>query len=180
MVNATTARTKTGPAPLRTERDVARRAWPLRAALGVVLVVLAVLAVVTGDLGARLLLGGLGVLAAARGAGLLRAGSVPAGVAAVAGGVAAVAVAVVSAAATGWVLLAGVPLVPLAGSAVAFARGGADRRGGAALLVWTVLVGALLDGTLAVLGAARADDVATLVAGLATGLAAAPLLVAAD
>ncbi|PWW23428.1 hypothetical protein JD79_02602 [Geodermatophilus normandii] len=82
MANATTA----APAPLRTERETARRAWPLRAALGVLLVVLAVVAVVTGDLGARLLLGGLGLLAAARGSGLLRSGSVPPGAAAVAGG----------------------------------------------------------------------------------------------
>jgi hypothetical protein len=175
VANATTA----APAPLRTERETARRTWPRRAALGVVLVVLAVVAVLTGDLGARLLLGGLGLLAAARGAGLLRAGSVPAGAAAVAGGLAAVAVAVGSAAATGWVLLVGVPLSLLAAAAVALARGGAARRAGAALLVWTVLVGALLAGTLASQGADRAAAVATVVAALATGLAAVPLLVAA-
>lgn len=175
VANATTA----APAPLRTERETARRAWPLRAALGAVLVVLAVVAVVTGDLGARLLLGGLGLLAAVRGAGLLRAGAVPPGAASVAGGLAAVVVALSSAPVTGWVLLAGVPLTLLAGAAVALARGGAARRAGAALLVWTALVGALLAGTFAVQGADRAAAVATVVAALATGLAAVPLLVAA-
>ncbi len=176
MATPTAARTA---AATPTEQLAARRAWPLRAALGVALAVLAVVAVVTGELGSRLLLGGLGVLAAGRGSALLRAGSVPAGLLAVAGGVAALAVAAVSASATGWVLLLGVPLALLAGAGVAFARGGAARRGGTALLVWALLVGALLAGTAAAQGAGRAADVATVVAALATGLAAVPLLVAA-
>ncbi|MGY1606424.1 hypothetical protein [Geodermatophilus sp. SYSU D00700] len=175
MVNATTARST----PLRTEQETARRAWPVRAALGVALVVLAVVAVVTGDLGARLLLAGLGLLAAGRGAALLRAGSVPAGAATVAAGLAAAAVAVVSAAATGWVLLLGVPLLLLAGAGVALARRGAARRGGTALLVWAGLVGALLAATAVSQGTGRAAEVAAVVAALVTGLAAVPLLVAA-
>jgi peptidoglycan/LPS O-acetylase OafA/YrhL len=86
---------------------------------------------------------------------------------------------VVSAAATGWVLLLGVPLVLLTGAGVALARGGAARRGGAALLVWALLVGALLAATAAAQGTGRAADVAAVVAALGTGLAAVPLLVAA-
>ncbi len=151
----------------------------MRALLGVLLVVIAVVAVVTGDLGARLLLGALGLLAAVRGVGLLRAGAVPPGGLAVAGGVGALVVAVVSAAATGWVLLAGVPLTLLAATAVAFARGGTARRAGSALLVWAVLVTGLLAVTAAAQGAGRAADVATVVAALATGLAAVLLMVSA-
>ncbi len=148
-------------------------------ALGVALLVLAVTAVVTGDLGARLLLGGLGLSAAGRGVAVLRAGSVPAGLLAVVGGGAAVAVAATSAVATGWVLLAGVPLSLLAGAGLALARGGAARRAGAALLVWALLVGGLLTATAVAQGAGRGADVATVVAALATGLAAVPVLVAA-
>ncbi|MGY1654086.1 hypothetical protein [Geodermatophilus sp. SYSU D01119] len=162
-----------------TEQEAARRAWPLRAALGVALVVLAVVAVLTGDLGARLLLGALGVLAAARGVLLLRAGTVLPGGLAVAVGLAALAVAAVSAPLTGWVLLLGVPLALVGAATVALARGGAARRGGTALLVWALLVCGLLTATALVQGAGRAADVAAVVAALATGLAAVPLLVAA-
>ncbi len=180
MATPTTARTAARTAAgTPTEQQAARRAWPLRAALGVALLVLAVLAVVTGDLGSRLLLGGLGSVAAGRGAARLRAGSVPAGSLAVAGGLGAVAVAAVSAAATGWVLLLGVPLALLVAAGAALARGGATRRAGTALLVWALLVGALLAATAAAQGTGRAADVATVVAALATGLAAVPLLVAA-
>ena len=162
-----------------TEQEAARRAWPLRAALGAGLLVLAVTAVLTGDLGGRLLLGALGVLAAVRGAALLRAGTTAPGALAVAGGVAAAVVAVVSAWLTGWVLLLGVPLALVGAAAVALARGGAARRGGTALLVWALLVGGLLTATALVQGSGRAAEVATVVAALATGLAAVPLLVAA-
>jgi hypothetical protein len=160
-------------------QEAARRRWPLRAALGVALLLLAGAAVVTGDLGARLLLAGLGVLAAGHGVALLRGGSVPAGAPALAAGLAAAVVAAVSAAATGWVLLVGVPLFLLAGAGTALARGGAARRGGTALLVWALLVGGLLAATTAAQGIARGADVATVVAALATGLAAVPVLVAA-
>jgi hypothetical protein len=172
----TTARTA---ARTPTEQEAARRAWPLRAALGVALLLLAVAAVVTGDLGARLLLAGLGLLAAGRGVAWLRAGSVPAGLLAGAGGAAAVGVAATSAGLTGWVLLLGVPLSLLAGAGAALARGGAARRAGTALLVWALLVGGLLAATAVVQGTARGADVATVVAALATGLAAVPVLVAA-
>jgi hypothetical protein len=184
VATPTAARTAAGRAArpaagTPTEQEAARRAWPLRAALGVALLVLAVVTVVTGDLGSRLLLAGLGVLAAGRGLALLRAGSVAAGVPVLAGGLAAAAVAAVSAAVAGWVLLLGVPLALLAGAGAALARGGAARRGGSALLVWALLVGALLAATAAAQGTGRAADVATVVAALATGLAAVPLLVAA-
>ncbi|MGX5656240.1 hypothetical protein ACWKWC_15820 [Geodermatophilus nigrescens] len=191
MATPTAARTAAGTAartPGRTaaaaptEQEAARRAWPLRAALGVALLVVAVVAVVavlTGDLGARLLLGALGVLAAARGAQLLRAGSAVPGGLAVAGGLAAVAVAAVSAPLTGWVLLLGVPLALVGAAAVALARGGAARRGGLALQVWALLAGGLLAATALVQGTGRAADVATVVAALATGVAGVPLLVAA-
>jgi hypothetical protein len=168
----TAARTPTG-------QEAARRAWPLRAVLGIVLLLLAVAAVVTGDLGARLLLAGLGLLAAGRGVAELRARSVPAGLLAGTGAAAAIAVAATSAAMTGWVLLLGVPLSLLAGAGAALARGGAARRAGTALLVWALLVGGLLAATAVVQGAARGADVATVVAALATGLAAVPVLVAA-
>ncbi|MEX5721181.1 hypothetical protein, partial [Geodermatophilus maliterrae] len=64
VVDGTTARTaRRTTAGSRSAQETARRAWPVRALLGVLLVVLAVVAVVTGDLGARLLLGALGLLA---------------------------------------------------------------------------------------------------------------------
>jgi hypothetical protein len=161
-----------------TAQEAARREWPLRAALGAALLVLAVAAVVTGDLGARVLLAGLGLLAAARGTALLRSRPGAGALLGAAGGVA-VGVAATSAALTGWVLLLGVPLALLAGAGVALVRGGAARRAGAALLVWALLVGGLLTATAVVQGAARGADVATVVAALATGLAAVPVLVAA-
>ncbi len=59
------------PAAAATPEQV-RRSWLWSAAQGVVLVVLAVVAVVVPDTGVRLLLGGLGVLGVVRGVALLR------------------------------------------------------------------------------------------------------------
>jgi len=53
--------------------EEARRAWPWSAAQGVLLVVLAVVAVLVADTGVRLLVGGLGVLGVLRGVAALRA-----------------------------------------------------------------------------------------------------------
>lgn len=52
--------------------EEARRSWPWSALQGVVLVVLAVVAVVVADTGVRLLVGGLGVLGVLRGVAALR------------------------------------------------------------------------------------------------------------
>src|SRR5918993_1161256 len=62
-------------------------------------------------------------------------------------GLAGLAVAVASAAAAGWVLLVGVPLLLLGAGVGLLARSGVARRGGQALLVWSVLVAGLLVGT---------------------------------
>ncbi|MGY2067240.1 hypothetical protein [Blastococcus sp. SYSU DS0619] len=171
--------------------EVARRTWPRWLALGVGMIAVAVIAVVWDDAGARLLLGGLGLVLAVRGAALLSAARTGAldrepagrarslGTVAVAAGAAGLVVAVASASLSATVLLVGVPVLLLATSAGLLGRGGAARRGGQALLVWSVLV----TGLLVVTGLAqdwdRAADVATVVAALAVAVLGIPLLIGA-
>jgi hypothetical protein len=168
--------------------EVARRAWPQWLALGVGMIAVAVASILWSD-GARLLLGALGLFLAVRGAVLLRnapgldaelAGRARTlGPVAVGVGVAALVVALVSGGAAARVLLVGVPVVLLAGALALLTRSGSARRGGQALLVWSVLVTGLLVVTGAAQGWDRAADVATVVAALAVAVLGVPLLIAA-
>jgi hypothetical protein len=170
----------TGTTAQRTSPEQARRAWPRWLAGGVALLLVAVVAVVWGDAGARLLLGVIGTLAAARGAVLARdAASRAVGAGAVVVGLAAVGVAVASAAVSGWVLLAVVPTALLAGALGLLARGGAVRRHGQAALVWWALVTGLLAAAGLFSGWSRAADGAAVVAALAVGLLGVVLVVGA-
>jgi hypothetical protein len=169
----------------------ARRAWPQWLALGVAMIAVAVASVVWVSAGAHLLLGALGLFLAVRGVLLLRgarSGGMDAGMAARArglGGAALVtglcglALAVVPGALAARVLLVAVPVLLLAGSAVLLTRGGPARRGGQALLVWSVLVTGLLVVTGLAQDWARASSVATVVAALAVAVLGVPLIVAA-
>jgi len=170
-------------------REVARRAWPQWLALGVAMLAVAGVAIVWSDGGARLLLGALGLFLAVRGGVLLRTAPGLAGelagrartlgsVAAVAG-VAALVVALLSGAATGSVLLVGVPVLLLGGALALLTRTGTARRGGQALLVWGVLIIGVLVVTGVVRDWDRAADAATVVAALAVVVLAVPVLVSA-
>lgn len=148
----------------------------------------AVFSVVVPD-GARLLLGGLGALLAARGAVLLtgaraltadlagRARGLGAG--AVVAGLAGLGVAAASADAARWALLVAVPVLLLVAGAGLLGRGAVARRGGQVLLVWGVLVGGLLLVTGLGPGWNRAASVATVVAAIAVAVLAVSLLVGA-
>jgi len=157
---------------------VARRTWPQWLALGLAMLVVAVVSVVLPDAGARLLLGAIGAFLAVRGAVLLRSARGLGGTAIVAGAVG-VAVSIASAAAAGWVLLVAVPVLLLAAGAGLLARGGLARRGGQALLLWSVLVSGLLVASGLAQGWDRAASVATVVGALAVAVLAVPLLIGA-
>jgi hypothetical protein len=101
------------------------------------------------------------------------------GAGALAVGAAGLVVAVSSGALAAGVLLVAVPVLLLAAGAGLLGRGGASRRGGQALLVWTVLVTGLLVAAAVAQGFARASDVATVVAALAVAVLGVPLIVAA-
>ena len=159
--------------------EVARRAWPRWLALGLALVVVAVVAAFWTAGGARLLLAALGLFGAVRGAVLVAGAGRDApdqrvpdqrvrglGVGVAVAGVAALGVAAVPGALAGWVLLVAAPLGLLAASGVLLARGGVARRGGLVALVWSVLVTALLVGTGLGSDWERARGGATLVAAL--------------
>jgi hypothetical protein len=170
--------------------DEARRAWPQWLALGIGMVAVAVTSVVWDTAGARLLLGALGLFLAVRGVLLLRGtrtGVVgPAlaprarglGTGALLVGVAALAVAVTSGDLAAGVLLVGVPVLLLVAGFGLLGRGAVARRGGQALLVWTVLVTGLLVATGVAQGWSRAADVATVVAAVAVAVLAVPLVLA--
>jgi hypothetical protein len=171
--------------------EEARRAWPQWLALGVAMIAVAVTSFLWDAAGARLLLGALGLFLVGRGAVLLRGARSGAvgralaararglGTGALAIGAAAVVVAASSGLLAARVLLVGVPVLLLAVAAGLLGRGGGARRGGQALLVWTVLVTGLLVVTGVAQGWARAADVATVVAALAVAVLAVPLVVAA-
>jgi uncharacterized membrane protein HdeD (DUF308 family) len=172
--------------------ETARRTWPQWLALGIAMIAVAVVAVVWDAAGARLLLGALGLFLVVRGAVLLRAARTRAlerklaprarnlGTAALAGGALALVVAVASPGLAALVLLVGVPILLLVAAAALLARSGRTaRRGGQALLVWSVLVSGLLAVTGFAQGWDRAADVATVVSALALAVLGVPLLVAA-
>jgi hypothetical protein len=170
--------------------EEARRAWPQWLALGVAMIAVAVTSIFWDAAGARLLLGALGLFLAARGALLLRgtrSGAVgralapqvrSLGTGALAVGAAALVVALASGVLAARVLLVAVPVVLLAAAVRLLGRGGVARRGGQALLVWTVLVTGLLVATGVAQGWARAADVATVVAALAVAVLGVPLILA--
>ena len=88
--------------------------------------------------------------------------------------------AVASAGLAAGVLLVGVPVLLFVTAGALLARSGRTaRRGGQALLVWSVLVTALLAVTGFVQGWDRAAEVATVVSALAVAVLGVPLLVAA-
>jgi hypothetical protein len=168
----------------------ARRAWPQWLALGVAMIAVAVTAVFWNAAGARLLLGALGLFLTLRGVVLLRGARSGAvgralasrarslGTAALVVGAAALVVAVSSGVLSARVLLVGVPVLLLAAAVGLLGRDGASRRGGQALLVWTVLVIGLLVATGVAQGWARASDVATVVGALAVAVLGVPLILA--
>jgi hypothetical protein len=170
--------------------EEARRAWPQWLALGVAMIAVAVTSVFWDAAGARLLLGALGLFLAVRGAVLLRgvrSGAVgrtmtsrarTLGTGAVAVGAAALVVAVSSGVLAARVLLVAVPVLLLGAALGLLGRGGASRRGGQALLVWTVLVSGLLVATGLAQSWARAADVATVVGALAVAVLGVPLILA--
>ena len=171
--------------------ESARRTWPQWLLLGLAMIAVAVVAVAWNAAGARLLLGALGLFLAARGVALLRSarsgdlaadltvrGRTLGGGAAVAG-VAALVGALASAVLAARVLLVAVPVTLVAGAVVLLVRGGSARRGGQALLVWSVLVAGLLVVTGVVQGWGRATDVAMVVTALAVAVLGVPLLIGA-
>jgi hypothetical protein len=189
VANGGTGILTAGTSGVATPED-ARRAWPQWLALGVAMIVVAIVSVFWDAAGARLLLGALGLFLAVRGALLVRGARSGAvgrslaararslGTGALAVGTAALVVALSSGVLAARVLLVAVPLVLVATSAGLLGRGGISRRGGQALLVWTVLATGLLVTTGIAQGWARASAVATVIAALATAVLAVPLLVA--
>ena len=181
-----TAGTSGGATP-----EEARRAWPQWLALGVGMIVVAVVSLFWNAAGARLLLGALGLFLAGRGVVLVRGARSGAvgrtlaprarslGTGALVVGAAALVVAVSSGVLAARVLLVAVPVTLLGAAVGLLGRGGASRRGGQALLAWTVLVTGLLVATGVAQGWARASDVATVVAALAVAVLGVPLIVAA-
>jgi hypothetical protein len=174
-----------------TTPESARRTWPQWLLLGLAMIAVAVVAVAWNAAGARLLLGALGLFLAARGVALLRsarsgdlaadltarARTLGGGAALV--GVAALVGALASAVLAARVLLVAVPVTLVAGAVVLLVRGGSARRGGQALLVWSVLVAGLLVVTGVVQGWGRATDVAMVVTALAVAVLGVPLLIGA-
>jgi hypothetical protein len=162
----------------RTSPELARRAWPRWLAGGVALLVVAAVAVLWADGGARLVLGVAGALVAWRGGQLAAdSGSRAQGWAVAVAGVLAIALASVSAGLASWALLLAVPAALLVGALTLLGRGGAVRRSGQAALVWWALVTGLLVVTGLVAGWARAAGGATVVGALGLGLLGVVLLV---
>src|SRR5690242_18933877 len=82
-------------------------------------------------------------------------------------GVAALAVSAASGVLAARVMLVAVPVLLLGAGVGLLGRGGVSRRGGQALLVWTVLATGLVVATGVAQSWARASDVATVIAALA-------------
>jgi hypothetical protein len=190
--NAHVANGGTGILTAEATPETARRTWPQWLALGLAMIAVAVVAVLWDAAGARLLLGALGLFLVARGAVLLRAARTRGldrelaprarrlGTAALAGGALALVVAVASPGLAATVLLVGVPVLLLVAAGALLARPGRTaRRGGQALLLWSVLVTGLLVVTGFAQGWDRAAEVATVVAAVAVAVLGVPLLVAA-
>ena len=171
--------------------DAARRTWPRYAALGVALIVVAVVGALWPAGGARLLLGAAGIFLVGRGVVLLRGARTGAldgelaeragrlGPVAAGTGALALVAALVPGALAGWVLLGSAPVLLIGAGLALLARGGTARRGGWALLVWSVLVTGVLVATVIGQDAARAADVARIVAAFAVAALGVPMLVAA-
>jgi hypothetical protein len=190
--NAHVANGGTGILTAEATPETARRTWPQWLALGLAMIAVAVVAVLWDAAGARLLLGALGLFLVVRGAVLLRAARTRGldrelaprarrlGTAALAGGALALVVAVASPGLAATVLLVGVPVLLLVAAGALLARPGRTaRRGGQALLLWSVLVTGLLVVTGFAQGWDRAAEVATVVAAVAVAVLGVPLLVAA-
>ena len=190
--NAHVANGGTGILTAQATPETARRTWPQWLALGMALIAVAVVAVLWEAAGARLLLGALGLFLVVRGALLLRAVRIRSldrtlaprarslGTAALAGGALALVVAIASPGLAAAVLLVGMPVLLLVAAGGLMARSGRTaRRGGQALLLWSVLVIGLLAVTGFVQGWDRAADVATVVSAVAVAVLGVPLLVAA-
>jgi hypothetical protein len=190
--NAHVASGGTGIGTAEATPEAARRTWPQWLALGVGMIAVAAVAVLSDAAGARLLVGALGLFLVVRGALLLRAArsrgldrelaprARTLGTAALTGGALGLVVALASPELAATVLLVGVPVSLLLAAAVLLARPGRTaRRGGQALLVWSVLVTGLLAVTGFVRGWDRAADVATVVGAVAVAVLGVPLLVAA-
>jgi hypothetical protein len=189
VANGGTGILTAGTSGVATPED-ARRAWPQWLALGVGMIVVATVSVFWDAAGARLLLGALGLFFAVRGALLVRGARSGAvgrslaprarslGTGALAVGVAALVVVASSGVLAARVLLVAVPVVLLAAAVGLLGRGGVSRRGGQALLVWTVLATGLLVATGVAQGWTRASDVATVIGALGVAVLAVPLLLA--
>ena len=190
--NAHVANGGTGILTAEATPETARRTWPQWLALGLAMIAVAVVAVLWDAAGARLLLGALGLFLVARGAVLLRVARTRGldrevaprarrlGTAALAGGALALVVAVAWPGLAATVLLVGVPVLLLVAAGALLARPGRTaRRGGQALLLWSVLVTGLLVVTGFAQGWDRAAEVATVVAAVAVAVLGVPLLVAA-
>jgi hypothetical protein len=190
--NAHVANGGTGILTAEATPETARRTWPQWLALGLAMIAVAVVAVLWDAAGARLLLGALGLFLVVRGAVLLRVARTRGlgrelaprarrlGTAALAGGALALVVAVASPGLAATVLLVGVPVLLLVAAGALLARPGRTaRRGGQALLLWSVLVTGLLVVTGFAQGWDRAAEVATVVAAVAVAVLGVPLLVAA-
>lgn len=163
MTNAVTAGRQAGSSPITPPTpEQARSTWPRMAVLGVVLLVLAVVALTWSEVGPRVLLGAVGLFGVVQGVRLLRGartGAVERTAALVgAGGVwlgaLAVGMALLSATATGWLFVAaGVVALP------ALAVAATDRRplalGGAVLVAAAAVAVAVLGGVDALLATAR-------------------------
>ena len=174
------------PAP-----DVARRTWPRYAALGVALIAVAVVGALWSAGGARLLLGATGLFLVGRGVVLLRGARTGAlagelgeragrlGPLAAGAGALALVAALVPGPLAGWVLLVAVPVLLLGAAVALLGRGRTARRGGWALLVWSVLIIGLLVVTGIGQDWDRAADVARIVAAFAIAVLGVPMLVAA-
>jgi hypothetical protein len=178
------ASTTTGILTAQVTPEIARRSWPGWLALGTLMVAAGVTGVLWHAAGPRLLLAAVGLLLAGRGAQLLRGGEPTGaarglGVAAVGAGAAGAVVAAVSASLAGRVLAVGVPVLMVLAAVGLLVRGGATRRGAAALLVWSVLITGLLVAAGIAQGWSRAVDVATVVTGLAVAAMGVPLLLGA-
>ncbi len=181
----------TGILTAQTTPGAARRAWPRWLVLGAAMIAVAVVAIVWPAAGARFLLGGLGLFLAARGVVLARGartGAVTGGLAdrgrrlgagAIAAGAAALVLALASAWIAGRVLLVAVPVLLLVTALGLLGRRGPARRGGQALLLWSVLVTGLLVVTGIAQGWDRAAGLSVVVAALAVAVLGVPVLIAA-